>query len=153
MNLPFRDLQKKQLQGTLIDGKIFNPRCMVIELDFEKSGGLIPAIAQDAADGVVLMMAYINREAWEETLSTGYAVYYSRSRQKLWRKGETSGNRQIVKEILVDCDGDTVIFKVEQIGGAACHTGHRSCFYRRVEGGSLTEIAQTVFNPEDVYRK
>lgn len=126
---------------------------MVIELDFEKCGGLIPAIAQDASDGAVLMMAYINREAWEETLSTGFAVYYSRSRNKLWRKGETSGNRQAVKEILVDCDGDAVIFKIEQTGGAACHTGHRSCFYRRVENGALVEIAKPVFNPEDVYRK
>lgn len=126
---------------------------MVIELDFEKSGGLIPAIAQDAGDGAVLMMAYINREAWEETLSSGFAVYYSRSRKKLWRKGEESGNRQQVREILIDCDGDTVIFKVEQQGGAACHTGHRSCFFRRVEGDGLVEIAHPLFHPEDVYKK
>ncbi len=125
----------------------------MIELDFEKSGGLIPAIAQDAGDGAVLMMAYINREAWEETLSSGYAVYYSRSRNKLWRKGEESGNRQMIREILVDCDGDTVIFKVEQVGGAACHTGHRTCFYRRVEGDVLSEIDRPLFNPDDVYRK
>lgn len=125
----------------------------MIELDFEKSGGLIPAIAQDAGDGVVLMMAYINREAWEETLATGRAVYFSRSRNRLWRKGEESGNYQVVREILVDCDGDTVIFKVEQKGGAACHTGHRSCFFRKVESGSLTEIAPALFDPSNVYKK
>lgn len=125
----------------------------MVELDFEKSDGLIPAIAQDAADGAILMMAYVNREAWEETLRSGFAVYFSRSRNKLWRKGEESGNRQIIREILVDCDEDTVIFKVEQVGGAACHTGHRSCFFRRVENSGLTEISSPVFNPEDVYRK
>ena len=100
----------------------------IMKLDFEKSGGLIPAIAQDYATGEVLMLAYINEEAWNETLSSGRAVYYSRSRNKLWRKGEESGNGQLVKEIRVDCDLDTVIFMVEQIGGAAGHTGHRSCF-------------------------
>ncbi|MDR0932767.1 MAG: phosphoribosyl-AMP cyclohydrolase [Victivallales bacterium] len=125
----------------------------MIELDFTKSGGLIPAIAQDAADGIVLMMAYINREAWEETLATGRAVYFSRSRNRLWRKGEESGNYQEIKEILVDCDSDTVIFKVEQKGGAACHTGHRSCFFRKVESDSLCEIAPIVFNPSKVYKK
>lgn len=137
----------------VVRNPINNMRHKVIELDFEKSGGLIPAIAQDAGDGTVLMMAYINREAWEETLATGRAVYFSRSRNKLWRKGEESGNVQLVREILVDCDCDCVIFKVEQKGGAACHTGHRSCFYRKVESGSLVEIAPALFDPATVYGK
>lgn len=124
----------------------------MIELDFEKCGGLIPAIAQDWKTGEVLMLAYINKEAWEETLSTGHAVYYSRSRQKLWRKGESSGNVQMIKDIAVDCDCDTVVFKVDQIGGAACHTGHRSCFYTHLaQDGSVTVDDDVVFDPEKVY--
>ncbi|MBR2363840.1 MAG: phosphoribosyl-AMP cyclohydrolase [Lentisphaeria bacterium] len=95
----------------------------MLKLDFEKCGGLIPAIAQDYKTNEVLMVAYINEESWNETLKTGRATYWSRSRQKLWKKGEESGNVQEVKEILVDCDEDTVIFKVNQIGGAACHEG------------------------------
>ena len=126
----------------------------MIELDFEKCGGLIPAIAQDWKTGEVLMLAYINKEAWEETLSTGHAVYYSRSRQKLWRKGESSGNVQMIKDIAVDCDCDTVVFKVEQIGGAACHTGHRSCFYTHLTlDGSVSTDNDVVFDPEKVYGK
>ena len=124
-----------------------------MKLDFEKSGGLIPAIAQDYVTGEVLMLAYINEEAWKETLSSGRAVYYSRSRNKLWRKGEESGNVQLVKEIRVDCDLDTVIFMVEQIGGAACHTGHRSCFYRAVTPEGLQEVEETVFDADKVYKK
>jgi phosphoribosyl-AMP cyclohydrolase len=111
----------------------------VIELDFEKQGGLVPAIAQDAASGEVLMQAYMNREAWEKTLATGMAHYWSRSRNSLWKKGETSGHVQEVKEIRVDCDADCVLLKVIQKGGAACHTGRRSCFYRKVESGGLAE--------------
>ena len=104
-----------------------------MELDkYFKKGELIPAIVQEHGTGEVLMLAYINPEAWQETLRTGQAVYYSRSRNRLWRKGEESGNVQIIKEILVDCDGDAVIYRVEQKGGAACHTGHRSCFYREL---------------------
>ena len=126
----------------------------IMKLDFEKSGGLIPAIAQDYVTGEVLMLAYINEEAWNETLSSGRAVYYSRSRNKLWRKGEESGNVQLVKEIRVDCDLDTVIFMVEQIGGAACHTGHRSCFYTAVNSdGSAKELSEPLFDPEKVYSK
>lgn len=125
----------------------------MIELDFSKYGGLIPAIAQDFQTGEVLMLANINPESWQETLATGRAVYYSRSRKRLWRKGEESGNVQLIREILVDCDGDSVIFKVEQIGGAACHTGHRSCFYRKVDGGTLVETGETVFDPKKVYNK
>ena len=126
---------------------------MAVELDFEKCGGLIPAIAQDHRTNEVLMMAYINAESWEETLKSGYATYYSRSRQQLWKKGESSGHLQVIKEILVDCDCDTVIFKIEQLGPGACHTGHRSCFYRRVENGTLTEVEETVFDAGKVYSK
>ncbi len=126
----------------------------MIELDFAKGGGLLPAIAQDWKTGEVLMLAYINEEAWKETLKTGHAVYWTRSRQKIWHKGESSGNVQIIKEILVDCDNDTVVFKVDQIGGAACHTGHPSCFFRRLQNDGASEvISEPVFNPDEVYKK
>ena len=126
----------------------------MIELDFSKGGGLIPAIAQDWKTGDVLMLAYINEDSWNETLRTGHAVYWTRSRQKLWHKGESSGNVQIIKEILVDCDNDTLILKVEQVGGAACHLGHPTCFFRRLkEDGELETISKPVFNPEEVYGK
>ena len=125
----------------------------MIELKFQERGGLIPAIAQDFSTGEILMQAFINEEAWKETLETGRAVYFSRSRNKLWRKGEESGNVQIVKEILVDCDFDSVVFKIEQIGGAACHTGHRSCYFNRVVNGELVECGEQVFDPEKVYKK
>ncbi len=125
----------------------------MIRLDFDKTGGLIPAIAQDNASGEILMMAYMNQEAFEATLSTGTATYYSRSRQKLWIKGETSGNVQRVKEIRIDCDDDTVLLKVEQIGGAACHTGHRSCFHKKIENGSVRIIGEPLFDPKEVYSK
>ena len=125
----------------------------MIELDFKKTGGLIPAIAQDWKTGEVLMLAYINEESWKETLRTGHGVYWSRSRSKLWHKGEESGNVQIVKEILVDCDADTVIFKVEQVGGAACHEGYHTCFFRRVAGDELEVVGERVFDPKKVYKK
>ena len=125
----------------------------MIELDFKKSGGLIPAIAQDWKTGEVLMLAYINEESWKETLRTGHGVYWSRSRSKLWHKGEESGNVQIVKAILVDCDADTVIFKVEQVGGAACHEGYHTCFFRRVAGDELEVVGERVFDPKKVYKK
>jgi phosphoribosyl-AMP cyclohydrolase len=125
----------------------------MIQLDFKKTGGLIPAIAQDAATGEVLMLAFINQESWEKTLATGEAHYWSRSRQELWHKGGTSGNVQKIKAIHVDCDDDTVLFKVEQVGGAACHTGMKSCFYRRVEGDELVIEGQPVFDPKEVYGK
>ena len=124
----------------------------MIELDFTKTAdGLIPAIAQDWRSGEVLMVAYINAEAWKRTLETGVATYWTRSRKKLWVKGETSGHVQKIKEILVDCDLDTVVFKVEQIGGAACHEGYRSCFFRRVNGDKLTVTGERVFDPKSVY--
>jgi phosphoribosyl-AMP cyclohydrolase len=122
-------------------------------IDFDKSGGLVPAIAQDAATGEVLMMAWMNREAFEETLRTGRAVYFSRSRNKLWRKGEESGHVQEVKSVFVDCDADTILLKVHQIGGAACHEGYKSCFFRQVEGSELKVIAERVFDPREVYKK
>lgn len=122
-------------------------------LDFEKQGGLIPAIAQDWQSGEVLMLAYMNRESFEETVRTGRACYFSRSRNKLWRKGEESGNVQHVREIRIDCDADAVVLRIDQVGGAACHTGHRSCFYRKVEGGKVVEEGEKVFNPEEVYKK
>ena len=125
----------------------------MIELDFAKSDGLIPAIAQDWKTGEVLMLAYINKLSWEETLKSGNATYWSRSRNKLWKKGEESGNVQKIKEILVDCDDDTVIFKVDQIGGAACHTGYRTCFYRKIDGENLKTVGEKVFNPEEKYKK
>lgn len=125
----------------------------MIQLDFAKGGGLLPAIAQDWKTGDVLMLAYINEEAWNETLKTGNATYWTRSRQKLWRKGEESGNVQKVKEIYVDCDADTVIFKVEQIGGAACHEGYHSCFFRKYENGELVVVGERVFDPAKVYKK
>ena len=121
-------------------------------VDFDKSGGLVPVIAQDADSGVVLMLAWMNREAYEETQRTGRAVYYSRSRNRLWRKGEESGHYQEVREILIDCDADTILLKVHQIGGAACHEGYKSCFFRRVEGDAAKIIAEKVFDPKEVYK-
>jgi len=124
----------------------------MIKLDFEKVNGLIPAIVQDDETGEVLMLAFMNQEAWEATLSTGLATYYSRSRKELWVKGKTSGNLQKVKEIRIDCDNDTVLLKVEQIGGAACHTGYKSCFYRKVENREIKIMGKPVFDPKDVYK-
>jgi phosphoribosyl-AMP cyclohydrolase len=123
----------------------------MIELDFEKGGGLVPVIAQDERTGEVLMLAWMNPLAWEKTLSSGYAHYWSRSRARLWKKGERSGNLQRVKEIRVDCDADCVLLKIEQIGGAACHTGYRSCFHRRVSGGKLLIDGERLFDPEEKY--
>jgi phosphoribosyl-AMP cyclohydrolase len=122
-------------------------------IDFDKSGGLVPAIAQDADTGEVLMLAWMNRAAYEETLRTGRACYYSRSRGKLWRKGEESGHVQEVKGVFVDCDADTILLKVHQVGGAACHEGYKSCFFRRVEGDGLRVVAERVFDPAKVYRQ
>jgi len=125
----------------------------MIQLDFKKTGGLIPAIAQDAATGEILMLAYMNQQAFDATLSTGKATYYSRSRQTLWVKGETSGNVQLVKEIRIDCDNDSILLKVEQLGRAACHTGHRSCFHKKIENGSIRIMGEPLFDPKEVYKK
>ena len=125
----------------------------MFDIDFAKSGGLVPAIAQDAVTGQVLMLAWMNREAFEETLRTGRAVYFSRSRGKLWRKGEESGHVQEVRGVYIDCDADTILLKVHQIGGAACHEGYKSCFFRRVEGDQLHVEGSRVFDPQQVYKK
>ena len=125
----------------------------MIKLDFNKMDGLLPAIVQDYKTGQVLMLAFMSQEAWEATLNTGKATYYSRTRQALWVKGETSGNVQLVKEIRIDCDDDTVLLKVEQLGGEACHTGHKSCFFKKIENGSIRIVAKPVFDPEEVYKK
>ena len=122
-------------------------------LDFEKAGGLVSAIAQDAVTGEVLMIAWMNREAFEETVSTKRAVYFSRSRNRLWRKGEESGNVQEVRGIYIDCDADTVLLKVRQVGGAACHEGFESCFFRRLEGDELQVVGERIFDPKAVYGK
>jgi len=120
-------------------------------LNFEKSDGLVPAIVQDEETDEVLMLAYMNEEAWEKTLASGKAHFWSRSRKELWLKGGTSGHIQEVQAIYVDCDQDTVLLKVHQVGGAACHEGYPSCFYRKVEKGKLKTIGTKVFDPKEVY--
>jgi phosphoribosyl-AMP cyclohydrolase len=124
----------------------------MFEPDFRKGKGLIPAIVQDFTSKEVLMLAYVNRQAWLATVETGKATYWSRSRNTLWVKGETSGNIQLIREILIDCDADALLFKVDQVGGAACHTGYRSCFYRRISGGKEEIVGKKIFKPEDVYK-
>jgi len=126
----------------------------MITLDFDKSpDALLPAVVQDHKNGDVLMLAYINKVAWEKTLKTGKAHYWSRTRNRLWLKGESSGHIQIIHEILVDCDDDTVVYKVEQVGDAACHTGHRTCFFRSVVGDNLVVKGKKLFDPVEVYGK
>ena len=126
---------------------------MTIPLDFNKMEGLIPAVVQDITTGDVLMVGFMNAEAWETTLKTGKATFYSRTRNTLWTKGATSGNVQRVKEIRIDCDDDTVLLKVEQVGDAACHTGHRSCFFKRVAPDhSVETVGQPLFDPKEVYK-
>jgi len=124
----------------------------MIRPDFKKMDGLVPAIAQDAETGEVLMMAYMNEEAWDKTLETGEVHYWSRSRQTLWHKGGTSGHTQKVKSIRIDCDNDTLVLLIDQIGGAACHTGYRSCFYRELKDGVVSECSPFVFDPKEVYK-
>jgi phosphoribosyl-AMP cyclohydrolase len=122
--------------------------------DFEKGNGLLPAVVQDHRNGKVLMLAYVNRLAWDKTLETGEAHYWSRSRNELWHKGGTSGHVQKVMEIRLDCDRDTILYKVEQVGGAACHTGYESCFHNQIgPDGSVTVVGEKIFDPEKVYRK
>jgi len=122
--------------------------------DFSKSD-LIPVVAQDADTGDVLMLAYMNAEAYAETLRNERVCYYSRSRQKLWRKGEESGNVQELREIFYDCDADTLLVKVNQVGGAACHEGYRSCFFRKIDPATqeTTIVGERVFDPNEVYKK
>lgn len=122
-------------------------------LNFSKLNGLVTAIAQDYKTNEVLMQAFMNKSAFEQTLITGKATYFSRSKNRLWVKGEESGNFQLVKEVLIDCDNDSVLLKVKQGGNSACHTGYRSCYYRKLEKGKLKIIGKKIFYPEKVYKK
>lgn len=119
--------------------------------DFEKGDGLLPAIVQDEGSGEVLMLAYMNREAWERTRSSGEAHYYSRSRKKIWHKGESSGHVQKVRQVFLDCDQDTILIKVQQLGGAACHMGYRSCFFHEIGPDGSRVCQPLVFDPKEVY--
>ena len=124
----------------------------VLALDIKwNEQGLVPVIAQDWETGEVLMLAWMNGDALQLTISEGRAIYWSRSRQALWRKGEESGHVQRLKELRIDCDADTVLMKVEQIGGIACHTGRRSCFYQRIEDGVWRVTDEVIKKPEDIY--
>jgi phosphoribosyl-AMP cyclohydrolase len=125
----------------------------VAALDFEKAGGLVVAVTVDDASGDVLMTAWMNREAFERTLETGEVVYWSRSRGTLWRKGETSGFTQRVRSLYIDCDGDAVLLRVEQVGGAACHTGRRSCFFQKLENGQWVAVDPVLKDPHEIYKK
>lgn len=119
--------------------------------DFDRGGGLLPAVAQDSETGEVLMLAFMDREAYQRTLRTGEAHYFSRSRNRVWRKGEESGHVQSVEAVLIDCDSDAILLKIRQQGGAACHTGFRSCFYRQVTPGGTQVVGVQVFDPAEVY--
>ncbi|OGW13404.1 MAG: phosphoribosyl-AMP cyclohydrolase [Nitrospinae bacterium RIFCSPLOWO2_12_FULL_45_22] len=124
----------------------------MMEINFSKFNGLIPVIVQDYLSNEILMLAFMNQEAWDKTLETQKAHYWSRSRNKLWLKGEQSGHFQLVKKILIDCDDDTLLLKVEQIGGAACHTGYNSCFFRELKDGEFRIFKEEkIFDPEKVY--
>ena len=126
---------------------------MTADIDFAKGDGLVPVIVQDNASGAVLMLAYMNRESYDRTVATGWATYWSRSRQAFWVKGETSGHRQAVRAIHVDCDGDTILLKVDQEGGAACHEGYPSCFFRRRSDAGWDVVETRRFDPATVYKK
>jgi phosphoribosyl-AMP cyclohydrolase len=119
--------------------------------DFDKGNGLVPTIVQDADSGEVLMLAYMNEQAWDKTLESGQAHFFSRSRDTLWRKGGTSGHVQKVKSVRLDCDADTVLLQVEQVGGAACHEGYRSCFYRQITDSGVRYCSEKIFDPQEVY--
>ena len=134
-------------------GKFRPPMDPKTELDFTKAGGLVTAIAQDDATGDILMVAFMNEQAFDLTVETGEVHYWSRSRNRLWYKGEESGNTQQVKAMYIDCDGDVVLLKVEQKGGAACHTGRRSCFFRKLEDGAYRVVSEPLFDPNTVYNK
>jgi phosphoribosyl-AMP cyclohydrolase len=122
-------------------------------VDFQKGDGLVAAIAQDDTSGEILMVAYMNEESLRRTIELGEVVYWSRSRQKYWHKGEESGNVQKLKGIYVDCDGDALLLRVEQVGGAACHTGKQNCFFRRIDAGEIEDVGIQVFDPNEVYKK
>ena len=122
-----------------------------MDLDFEKSGGLVPAVIQDYTTGRVLMLGFMNREAFARTVETGFATFYSRSRQKLWTKGETSGHRLVVREIATDCDQDTLLLRVDALGPGVCHHGYRSCFYRTLRDGEWKVSEPRAYEPDAVY--
>jgi len=123
-----------------------------MELDFDKEGGLIPAIVQDDKSGEILMLGFMNREAYDLTRSTGFVTFFSRSRKKLWTKGETSGQKLILRELRTDCDVDALLVRVQLDGGAVCHEGYRSCFFRRLDAnGDATVVAERVLTPEELY--
>ena len=125
-----------------------------MELDFEKENGLIPTIVQDAINGQILMLGFMNREALAKTQQTGFVTFFSRSRQKLWTKGETSGQKLLLRELRVDCDLDALLVRAELEGGAVCHEGYRSCFFRRLErDGNATLVEERVISPEELYGK
>jgi phosphoribosyl-AMP cyclohydrolase len=125
-----------------------------MDLDFDKEGGLIPAIVQDDKSGEVLMLGFMNREAYDLTRSTGFVTFFSRSRKKLWTKGETSGQKLILRELRTDCDVDALLVRVQLDGGAVCHEGYRSCFFRRLDAdGEATVVAERVLTPEELYGK
>ncbi|MGA2718788.1 MAG: phosphoribosyl-AMP cyclohydrolase [Candidatus Acidiferrales bacterium] len=125
-----------------------------MELDFDKEGGLIPAIVQDDKNGEVLMLGFMNREAYDLTRTTGFVTFFSRSRKKLWTKGETSGQKLILRELRTDCDVDALLVRVQLDGGAVCHEGYRSCFFRRLDAnGEATVVADRVLTPEELYGK
>ncbi len=125
---------------------------MSVYIDFSKGNGLVPVIIQDFEDNEILMLGYMNSEALDITVQSGRVHYWSRSKQRIWQKGETSGHFQLVKEIRTDCDNDTLLIKVVQTGGAACHEGYRSCFFRKIENNALIIDRERVFNPEEKYR-
>ena len=153
-DMPFLSSQVSVSEAVRNAGRFLQEAGMdAIKLDFNKSEGLVPAIAQDFETGEVLMLAFMNEAAWENTLKTGKATFFSRTRNTLWTKGSTSGNEQLVKEIRIDCDNDTVLLKVEQIGGAACHEGYQSCFFRQITPDGLKVVGQRVFDPAEVYGK
>ena len=138
----------------VMHGVFFREQIEMLKLNFDKLDGLVPVVVQDYQSGDVLMVGFMNQEAWETPLRIGKATFYSRTRNTLWTKGLTSGNVQLVKEIRIDCDDDTVLLKVEQVGGAACHTGHRSCFYKHInDDGSFTVVGEPLFDPKEVYKK
>ena len=124
----------------------------MIEPDFAKGDGLLPAIVQDVYSGEVLMLAYMDEQAYRTTLDNSVAHFYSRSRQKLWKKGESSGNVQKVLSVRLDCDQDTILLQVEQIGEAACHRGYKSCFYREITADGYRECSPQIFDPKEVYK-
>jgi len=148
---PFSRRQTESMSDTAASQQPATVAAWLDEVHWD-AHGLIPAIAQDSASGDILMVAWMNREALTLTAEEGYAVYWSRSRQRLWRKGEESGHRQQVRELRLDCDGDVIVLKVEQQGGIACHTGRRSCFFRVLKDGAWHTVEPVLKNPEEIYR-